>query len=1150
MTKSSRLLIVVLVLACLSPAWTQTSTGSLNGTVADPDGSFVPGAKISARHEPTGREFQTLTSDAGVFLFPGLEVGPYTLTVEHAGFKKLIRTGITISVATRNAVDLRLEIGDLGQSVEVSGQAPLIARETSELGTNFTPKLMSDAPLFVAGNMRNPESFILLMPGVNGTQDNTSINGGSRRSKEVLLDGAAQTIPESGGVVADFGSVEQFGEFRLLTNSFAAEYGHTGGGIEIFVTKSGTNQLHGTVFDYLRHDKLAAAGWSINSRPGSRKGKIRQNEFGVAVGAPILIPKLYDGRNRSFVYFTFNGYRQNSGVSTQPTTIATTAMRQGDFSELVDSGGRPVLIYDPNTTQIVDGAMTRQPFGGNRIPQNRFSSVSTKILPLIPVTTSPGLVNNFLGLSKVDFARNQFSVKLDHAFSDRNRISGFINRQERNLFVEGPLPGALSAGMVDYQKPQNYRINHDYTFRPNLLNHITFGFTRQQQFFDNPLQGGGWPQKLGLKGVEEGPSNSFPVVTFTNGFTSFANTNGPKTRGSQINWTTHLRDDVSWIKGRHQFKFGFDFRRLRTFANPPDDFLVQGQFDYSNRQTALPGVSQATTGNALASFLLGVPDHAVVRINKANGDVRFGYQAGYFQDDFKVNKRLTLNLGLRYEVYLPRTDVNNQMTSFDPDLVNPAAGGLKGALAYAGEGQGHTNKPRFGEIDKKDWGPRVGVAYQITSKTVLRAGWGIYYASGNGNQGGFCLICNSGFDAKPERLSPDGVAPAFAWDNGFVPPPGFLPPPIIDPSFANGQSLYYISPRSGIAPRFQNWTINIQRELPGRFLVDVAYAGMLGRNLNLDVPLNQVDPKYLSQGNLLGRSITDPAVVAAGFRAPYAGFTGSLAQALRPYPQFLDLRDDYSAKGKSNYHSYQMKVERRSGGADLLMAYTFSKTLANGAWSQTAEAALAPQNAYDFGPEYGYQNYDRPHALNFVYSLDLPIGKGKKFLNPANPVLSRVVSGWTVSALHQYLSGDLLRINAPVNTLGAGALFTSRLRPNVTGQSMRTGIARTSLDPNDPGTRWLNRSGWDIPAPFTFGSASNYYGSVRNPPMLNENLSIVKRTTITETTNIEIRAEALNAFNRTLFGNINTNLTDSNFGRPTGVMANPRIIQMTLKFNF
>ncbi len=1065
---------------------------------------------MQATQLSTGRIRETVTSEAGLFSFPNLEVGQYKLTVEQPGFKKLERENIVITTATQSVVDLKIEVGDVSQTVTVTAEQPLLATATSEIGTTFLPKLFKDTPIFVGGGLRNPESFVSYMPGVNNGSGDSSINGGNRRAKEILIDGAGTTNPESGGVAFDFPTVEAFGEFKLVVNNFAAEYGRTGGGIEIFTTASGGNRFHGSVFDYHRNSALDSTAWATNANPNPAlrvKPKYRQNEYGFAVGGPIYMPKKIFGpvggynenRTKTFFFFTYNGYRQNKAASPSTITVPTLAQRRGDFSGLVNASGQQIPIFDP---------VTQQQFPGNIIPSNRFSAVSKAILPFYPDPQSSALVNNYTGNLVTDSRQNSWSLKIDQSITEKHRISGWLNYIDKIVHTAGPLPDPVVLGRNTtedgFQKPQFYRFNYDFTISPTMNLHATYGITRFRQLWDGSAVGEGWAGKLGLKGVAVNSSDSFPVVSFGGRYFALADTNGNKTKGSQFNFTDHIRVDLSWIKGSHNMKFGFDKRWMRTTGEllPTgafDDAGVQGEFRFSNLQTANPAAA-GTTGDAFASFLLGLPNYASRQINVpgASATAKFGYNALYAQTDWKVRPRLTLNLGFRYEIPIPRITEPDNFTSFDPNVINPSAGGLKGGILYAGEGAGRTGSRSFGKTDYSSYGPRIGFAYSINDKTVVRGGYGIYYGAGNGLTGGFCLGCSFGFSAKPEFESGQALNPAIRWDDGF-PTSGYALPPFISPDFANKQAPWYISPDSGKAPRIQNFNLNIQREIWKKFLVDVAYVGSRGTRLSWPRdPFNVLDPKYFNLSNvngvnLLNLEIDDPRVVAAGFAPPYANFifdwrtslkrtTGAtLAQALRPFPQFGNIFNDYNPKGRSWYDSVQIKVERRFGSLTLLSSYVFSKSLTDASGTQTSSNGLnlnpRSQNPYNDSTEKTFLYTDWPHVFNAIWSWDLPFGKGKRFLGSGG-ISHRVFGGWTIAAAHQYRSGTLLLINA------AGVPPTyERKNPNLSGQSIKTGISYDKLDPNDPNTRWINRAAFSVPDTYAFGNSANFLADFRTPPV-------------------------------------------------------------------
>ncbi len=1134
----------------IASCFAQSDTGSLSGRVSDPSDAVVVDTAITIRNNDTGLVQKAASNGAGDFEFTSLPIGTYTLEAQHAGFKMARLTNINIAVANRISIKVLLSVGETAQTVDVSSRTPLLQTETSDTGTVFQPKFMKDAPLFVNGGFRNPENFINYVPGVNGGQQDTSINGGARRSKEILIDGASHSNPESGGVAfvanGGIGSVEMYGEFKVLTSNFSAEYGRSGGGIEVFVTKSGTNDFHGNAFDFLRNDKFDAAGWSVNQRvPFLGKSKIRQNEFGVSFGGPVWIPKLYNGRNKSFFYFTWNGYRQNNGGGNIITTVPSALMKQGNFSELLPNK----LIYDPGTTRTVNGALVRDAFPGNIIPQSRFSSVSKNILSLIPDPTATGLSSNYGSTSLSTVDRNIYSVKGDHAFSERNRVSGLYSWQRVTTLSQSGLPGPLASGSIGSQKPDITRVNHDFTFTPTLLNHFTFGFSRYQDLFNQlPQHLQDWPTKLGLKGVATNGSQSFPIVAFlTDGYTGYGN--NPKNRGAQENYTTEVIDGATWVRGRHEFKVGYEFHRGRTFQVPLDDSYAQGLFNFSSLETANPA-ARSTSGNSFASFLLGGPDNARRDYNTKGVDIKYLYHGLYLQDNWKVTSKLTLNLGVRWEIFVPRTDTNLTLSAFDPTIPNPAAGGHLGALSFAGSGPGRNGQERFGKVYLGNFGPRIGVAYQLTTKTVVRGGYGMYYSSANGNTGGGCFPCGWGTSASPTPSSPDGISPAFNWDNGFLLPASFVAPPVIDPSYANGSTVLVLSKEDGLAGRIQNWQVNVQRELPKGLLLDVAYIGSKGSRLNSYVPYNQVDPKYLSLGSLLSLNVTDPLVVAQGFKKPYDSFAGTLAQSLRPYPQYNNIIHTYLGTGGTTYNSLQVKLEKRFSALNVLAAYTWEKNLEiNGSYTQTGNGT-APQDQYNLKPEKYLSIQDYPHTLNLVYTYDLPFGKGRRFLGSANSLVNGIVGGWTLAGIQQYRSGNPLLLGAPVNTLGTGVLFSPALRAITTGQDFSTGIDRTALDPNNPSRRYFNRSAFSVPGPYQFGTASPYLNNFRNPPLFTEAISLVKRVKIWERADVEYRADVSNVLNRTSFGNINVTLSDPNFGRATAPMQSPRIIQMALRLNF
>ncbi|MBL8191146.1 MAG: TonB-dependent receptor [Acidobacteria bacterium] len=1150
----------------------------MTGTITDSAGSVVSKAKVTAMQVATGRTLETTATSEGLYVFPNLEVGEYKLTIEAQGFKKLTLSGIVIAVGIRNVTDAKLEAGNLTDTVTVTADGAQLQSTTTEIGVNFSPKLFKDAPINAAG-IRNPEAFIGFLPGVvNGAGAEGGISGGARRSKEILIDGANATNPESGGVAFNgLPSVESLGEFRLINNTFAAEYGRTGGGIESFVTASGGRDFHGNVFNFHTSSALSANAWATNAQllPANdirkRKPPTHGNEYGFALGGPIYLPKKIFGpiggynedKTKSFFFFTMDNFRRTAS-SAGFRTLATAKMRQGDFSELLP--GR--LIYDP---------LTGQPFPGNIIPANRFSSVSKNILPLIPATSTNDLQNNYLAVTNTRTIQDSWSLKINHNFTDKHLFNFFYTPQDLGSVQDGPLPQPLQGAnttSLSTNRPIFARFNYDWIMTPTLNLHVTYGITRLRQYFDNDQVGQGWPQRLGLKGVSEGDTNSFPVVNFlSGGYTNFADTNGTKTKGTQFNFTDHFRADVSWIKGNFNWKFGVDHRWMRTTGEKLstggfDDAGVQGVFNFSNNQTANPA-SVTATGDAFASFLLGLVDSATRTFNATAASAKFGYHAWYAQTDWRLRPNITLNLGLRYEIPVPRSTTPDAFTSFDPNLINPRSG-LKGALAYAGDCQGCTGQSRFGNIDYSSVGPRLGLAWSIDQKTVLRLGYGMYYAAGNGLTGGFCIRCQSGFANTAGVNRPSATGAALNWDNGFVTPANFTPPPIINPAAGNADDdIWYIDPRSGTAPRFQNWSLSIQRELPWKLVAEAAYIGNRGTRLSANhFPLNHLDPKFYALGDLLNRRIDDPQVVAAGYKSPYPNFiadwgnTATLARALRPYPHINGpINNEYNPVGSSWYDSLQLKLDRRFGNFFVEVNHTWSKALTNGSGSQTSGDTTNrnPKTTHVNDPrvldlEKSLQYIDIPQISNIVMVFDLPFGKGQKFLN-GNSVLDRIVGGWSVSFTGNYTSGALALLNAPMTYPQWGGFLYGRKEVNINGNPIRTGVNRQDLDPRNTSVRWWNNNFFSIPGTYELGNSPTYINELRDPNAYNDNMGFIKRTRITESVNIEIRAEFFNIFNRTNFGvggtPIRPNVLDLvRFGVPNGPRSGARSGQIAAKINF
>jgi hypothetical protein len=1129
-------------------AYGQLAMGTITGVVTDPNGAIVPTAKLVATDVARKTNYEAITSEAGIYIFPSVPVGTYSITVEVAGFKRLLRSGIEVRVAQRLDLDLQLELGDVQQTVEVTAEIPLLETTTSERGQNFSPQFMDNLPLFTGG-IRNPRVFVQYMPGFTMGHGDVSVSGSGGRAQEVMIDGGSLTIPESGGTVFNFPSAEIFGEFKLLTGTFSAEYGRFGGGVEMYVSKSGGNWVRGTVFHNMRRDIWNANSWQFNSI-GRARPKERFNETGGAIGGPVYIPKLYDGRNKTFWFFTYTADIRPMSITFPVLTVPTVRMKRGDFGE---AGAPP--IFDP---LAVTGGV-RAPFPNQQVPTARFSQVSRNLLPLLPDPNVDRLVMNYNFVSTSQFERSIWSLKFDHNFSSTQRLSFFFTNEVQSDHAISNFQGPIGNGLQMTQLPWNLRLNHMSTFSPNLLAVTTFSKSITRQLWHNPEQRG-WGSRLGLPGME-GVWDAMPRIFFLGaaGLSPYGILDGKVDRGGQDNDTLMITQNYTYLRGRHELKFGWDARWLSTF--PHDYAGANGRYFFNRAQTAMSLGTVATTGHEFASLLLGSADRADRIVPPMLFDpINYNYIAGFFQDNWRVNSRLTLNIGLRYEVPVA-WHIPNGFSSFDPNRSNPGAAGRSGAYVFAGEGAGRTGTTRLWPMDFSNIGPRVGFAYRLTDKTVIRGGWGLFYQTlGNGGCG-----CRLGFHAA-NAVESDGFNPVLNWDGGIPIRPGYRPPPHLDPTIANFMNADYMGPTFGRAPRIQNWSLNIQHEFKN-WLFDIAYQGNRGQFLNSTVDLNQLPTHFLGLGPVLGRAINHPSAIAAGITEPYPGFISgfqaanagrlpSVAQALRPFPQYLSVFSRNAAVGRTWYDSLQVKVERRYGDFQFMGTYVWSKALSVAHFRQVfGQFGMAiPQDYYNIMASKSHLPFDQPHVGTLLMTYTLPFGKNKRFLGSSHRIINALVSNWTISSASRWASGNLIQIVTPGNPLGAGVIFAGQTKAMATGAGVRTGQGRMDLDPNVAASRWLNPGAF-VPAPaFTLGTSAFFHDDMRQPPTFSDNIGIVKRTVLWENdrnpVTLTYRADAFNAFNRTNFGGVVGLVGNVNFGRPTLPQLGPRLITMGLRLDF
>jgi hypothetical protein len=1171
----------------------QSNQGTISGVITDTSGAVIPDAKITARETASGTTYDTVSSSAGNYIFPNLRIGTYDVSVEFSGFKKWQASGVVVQINVTSSLNITLQPGQLSETVTVEGSAPTVETDSSDKGTTVTPKQVLDLPIALGSAvqaMRSPEAFVFLTPGAigpgtsgsaqNGTNGGTfesKITGGQAYATEVLLDGASTTRSENGSSFDETApSMDAISEYRVITATPTAEFGRTTGGIESFALKSGTNQYHGSTYEIFRNEDLDANTWFNNQHdiPRDVGALDRQNDYGLTFGGPVWIPKVYNGKNKTFFFFSWEQYRQTFGGVTD-STVPTAAEKSGDFSadltnQVVGTNpcnGQPIYggeIFDPSTTTTVNGQQCRTAFPGNKIPASDISPIAQKILAYYPDPNEPGTVNNYSLPFSFPILDTSMSIRGDQNLSDRQKLFfSYASRDNDRTSVNPYFDNDVGNGRAQDFFTHYMRTGHDYVFSPTLLNHflVSYDRTNSGNVVKNSYEGKDWDQLLGIANAN-GPM--FPQIGVT-----YYQQLGDNVDGDTIDNHFGLTDTMDWVKGKHTFKYGYEQRYTKY---DPLNFQNQsGTFNFARAETAGDVAANVLSGNSIASLLLGDVDNSNLTAYASQPMWLTDYIAAFFQDTYKVTRTLTLNVGLRWDVDVPRTERNGDTSNIDLSAPNPAAGGIPGALVFAGTGPGRNGNPgeTWAETYKKDWGPRFGYAWApdaLHGKTVFRGGYAIYYGPLQyADFGGYNL---TGFQGNPAFQSPDGFTPAFNLASGF---PAYTAPPNLSPSQLNNEGgVQYIAPSYGRPAMVQNWNFEIQHELAKDLLLDVAYVGSHGTHLhsNFDA-VNDLQQQYFSLGSLLTQSVTSPAAVAAGIKVPYPGFTGTVAQALVPYPQYYGFNTDGDLEnlGQSTFNALEATVQRRfSSGLNLLASYTWSKTLTDAddalPYFATLQGGGGHQNPFNLNAEKAVSNQDVPQTFVISYVYELPFGKGQKFANKGG-VVNEVVGGWELSGIQRYQTGQPLSFGCAtgIPAFGGCIFYNQVLGQNIFSQAYLSGSSCvTSLNPcsifnpaafADPNTPALVAQ-----RGYAFGDMSRTLGSVRMPNFDNEDFNLLKRFPIKEGVNMEFKVTAINAFNRhvfdrpgdtsandaaaNLFGIINTNAT----------LETPRRLQLQLKLLF
>ncbi|MEO8371448.1 MAG: TonB-dependent receptor, partial [Candidatus Solibacter sp.] len=1059
-----------LILFLAGAAFAQGDRGTLTGTVTDPAQAAVPAAKLTLKNSETGASFATITTPTGNYTVASLPIGSYDLTVEAPGFKREIRQGIRIQVAQNTRIDIELQVGATTDSVTVSSEAPMLKTENAEVSMNVSGDKFNQLPLnFGAGgtgSIRSWMAFATLAPGVNGdlsTDQNTSVNGLPGGIFKILVEGTDVTSSNdtrwTSTVAAS--SVEAIGEFSLQTSNFSAQYGGGLGAMFNFTTKSGTNKIHGSLYDYLTNETMFNAHRFFQA---NRRDRDRKTDAGGTIGGPVYIPKIYNGKDKTFFFFNFEAFRNTTVAYGLLGTVPTAAYRNGDFSAALtnrnlgtDPAGRAILenvIYDPSTESTVGGRIYRNPFPNNVVPKNLMDPVSLKMQALFPAPTNTNLINNWTYDQPNPRIQNLPSLKVDHNIGSLTKLTFYWSYQStHDVAGNDPLPYPITAKRDKTAKGHTYRMNVDRTITPTFLVHLGAGFLR----FNNPdsSQQGSLSydavKELGLNGATVDPAG-FPRITglSTGNFGGMSFGMGPTNANDYWNDKLNTVLDLTYIRDKHTYKAGAQFgNEMWSDRNTRG---AQGIYGFSNAQTGLPALQgQTLTGGSVglsyASFLLGMTSSAQVNAVQ-DPQWRKNTWNLYLQDNWKITRRLTLDYGIRWDLQGVGHEIHYRNSMFGPDIPNPSAAGRPGAVKFEGYGSGRCNCD-FTAIYPYALSPRLSLAYQIDNNTVLRAGWGVSYGPGPNwwyvtNQ----TLLGVGFDNYTVPTPAFDQAASFlrnglTYDKAALYTPTLNPGLGLTPGSVTGGVGNYYDPHGGRPPRINQWNIALQREFFKSLAIEAAYVGNRGvwEEANNMGAMNYIsEPRLKAFGlnlnnaadrDLLTRNLSDPLVQARGFGVPYAGYptNRTLAQSLRPFPQFTNaLTPTWAPLGSSWYDSLQMKATKRySHGLDATASFTWQKTIALGNGANNGAALGGGINdMFNRSNQRTLSSDWRPLTLVVAFNYRTPRAT-------ENKIVKFITGDWTLGGIMTYRSGA--QIAVPASQLSNMGSYTfQNTRYNVSGQ--------------------------------------------------------------------------------------------------------------------
>ncbi len=1104
-----RRVLTIFALALLSSSAFAQVAAALRGRVFDPSGAAVSNAQIELVEAATNVRQQTMTSASGDYLFTNLNPGTYKVDATANGFNPLERSAITVAIGQTVSLDLRLPIGGARETVVVTSDAPLLQVETSNIETNIPGTTVVAMPL----NSRNFIQLSTLVPGVELPPGTVlpRINGGRPRTNEYLFDGISALQPEP-GQVAFFPIVDDIAEFTIEADNVPAEFGRFNGGVVNVATRAGSNAIHGSLYEFFRNEDLNARYYFATPAP-AEKPEYRRNLYGATLGAPILHDKL-------FVFGDYQGVKALIG-RTVISTIPTLNERQGIFTGVSH-------IYDPASAPV---GSPRTEFT-NDVITTPFDPAAVALLARFPKPTTTAAANNYTRTANDADHQNQLDFRVDGAFRDRDRAFARYSYYSEVEQPVTPLPdgsGAISGTVIgtggvaglSHVLGQQAVFNETHTFSPRVLNDLRVGYTRRGNGLGGPTLATTASSALGIPGIPTNAAfnNALPLFTFT-GFQQL----GPSASTFAAYQTAVWQgvDTVNYTLGRHAFKAGVDLRwyQLNT-VSPPNP---TGSFAFTTTGTDQQGVTGS--GNAIASFLLGQVDTFQIDLQTAKLRPRDHIFEGFVQDDWRVTDRLTFNLGARYTLHFPSTEKNDQGAVFDLATQQ---------LDYLGV-DGYSKSAR--ELHYTNVGPRVGLTYLMTPKTVVRSGFGIVFIDQSGITTPF-TVPQFPFIQSVTQKTGDSINAAFTLSNG----PSVAPIPLT-PNAGLGQSVYTVNRGAG-SGYVEQWNLAFQRAVTSNLSIDVGYVSSHIVHVGIpDSNLNQLTTAQLAQGSSLLTTVTNPYYGQLPTSSSIGGKTVTNAQLLKPYPRFLNVATYRNDSGTTNYNALEAKVERRvTKGMYLLFAYTHSK-LIDDASSVFSSTVLSSPNssslvaADTFRPylERDSSNGDMPNVLSFSGTYALPAGIGHRV--GSNWLADKFVGGWSLNTIFQMQSGMPVTVTQATNN-NAFAGFALQ-RPNL--------IANPSLpaDSRSPG-HFFNTAAFATAGQFVIGNASR--NPVRGPAYRDLDVALVKHTRFLEKNDVEFRAEVFDITNTPAFAQPNGSFGAAAFGSITATTTDPRVVQFALRLS-